>query len=229
MQSPDIFTERVSHLMKRNSLSKKDMASRLNVDYSTFWRKLKGKRNVDMSVLIQIARILGTSVSYLVGETDNPALPYVQDVPKRHSAKELHKMYGERARKRRKELGLSCEKVAEALGTTRVTVSRWELDTSEPDDRTKIALAKLLNTSVAYLIGETDNPNISETGKVDGSLANDMVLPEEPLKETLRSRTSDRLIFRYGECYIEVPDTPSNQEWFKEIVASVVTGGVIVG
>ena len=75
-QSPDIFTERVSRLMKRNSLSKKDMASRLNVDYSTFWRKLNGKRNIDLPVLIQIATILGTSVSYLVGETDNPVLPH---------------------------------------------------------------------------------------------------------------------------------------------------------
>lgn len=80
-QSPDIFTERVSRLMKRNSLSKKDMASRLNVDYSTFWRKLNGKRNVDIPVLIQIAGILGTSVSYLVGETDNPSLPVPSDAP----------------------------------------------------------------------------------------------------------------------------------------------------
>ena len=70
--SPDIFTERVSLLMKRNFLSKKDMATRLHVDYSTFWRKLNGRRNVDISALIQIAEILGTTVSYLIGETDNP-------------------------------------------------------------------------------------------------------------------------------------------------------------
>ena len=69
---PDIFTERVSLLMKRNFLSKKDMAMRLHVDYSTFWRKLNGRRNVDISALIQIAEILGTTVSYLIGETDNP-------------------------------------------------------------------------------------------------------------------------------------------------------------
>ena len=72
MQAIDIFTERVSKLMKLNSLSKKDMATRLNVDYSTFWRKLNGKRNVDISVLMQIAEILGTSVAYLIGETDKP-------------------------------------------------------------------------------------------------------------------------------------------------------------
>lgn len=80
-QSPDIFTERVNKLMKRNALSKKEMASRLNVDYSTFWRKLNGKRNVDIPVLIQIAGILGTSVSYLVGETDNPYLSATIEQP----------------------------------------------------------------------------------------------------------------------------------------------------
>lgn len=67
-------------------------------------------------------------------------------------------MNGERAKKRRKELKLSSEKIAQELGTTRVTVLRWENGTSEPDDRTKIALARILDTSVAYLIGETDNP-----------------------------------------------------------------------
>ena len=68
-------------------------------------------------------------------------------------------MDGERVRRRLKELGLTSEKIAQELGTTRVTVSRWENETSEPDDKTKIALAKLLKTTVSYLLGETDEPN----------------------------------------------------------------------
>ncbi|MBQ7216503.1 MAG: helix-turn-helix transcriptional regulator [Synergistaceae bacterium] len=138
-------------------------------------------------------------------------------------------MYGERAKRRRKELGLSGEKVAEALGTTRVTVSRWESDTSEPDDRTKMALAKVLNTSVAYLIGETDNPNISETGTGDGSLVVGAVLSDESSKETLHKETPGKLVFKQGDCYIEVPDTPSNQVWFKELTASVIRSKLAVG
>ncbi len=138
-------------------------------------------------------------------------------------------MYGERAKRRRKELGLSGEKVAEVLGTTRVTVSRWESDTSEPDDRTKIALAKLLNTSVAYLIGETDNPNISETGVGSSSFTPDIALLEEPSKETLHKETPGKLVFKQGDCYIEVPDTPSNQAWFKELSASVIKAKLAAG
>ncbi len=72
VQSSNIFTQRVNDLMKQRFLTKKDMAQRLNVDYSTFWRKLNGQRNVDMILLKQIADILGTSTAYLMGETDKP-------------------------------------------------------------------------------------------------------------------------------------------------------------
>ena len=78
-------------------------------------------------------------------------------------------MNGIRLKKRRKELGLSGEKIAQELGTTRVTVSRWETGTSEPDDKTKLELARLLNTTVSYLIGETDNPEKFVTAKTDTS------------------------------------------------------------
>ena len=67
-------------------------------------------------------------------------------------------MNGKRLKRLRKELGLSGENIAQALDTTRVTVLRWESGASEPSDKKKIALAKILHTSVAYLMGETDNP-----------------------------------------------------------------------
>lgn len=68
-------------------------------------------------------------------------------------------MEGLRIRTRRKKLGISGKDIADALNTTKVTVSRWETGKSEPDDKTKFELAKLLKTSVAYLMGETDNPD----------------------------------------------------------------------
>jgi len=72
-------------------------------------------------------------------------------------------MEGLRAKQRRKELKLSAQSVADELGTTRVTVSRWEAGISEPDDKTKKALAEVLKTSVSYLMGETDNPEPEKT------------------------------------------------------------------
>ena len=59
-------------LMEEQYLSKKDMAKRLGMEYLTFWRTLKGERGIDVVLLMQIAQVLGTSVAYLLGETDNP-------------------------------------------------------------------------------------------------------------------------------------------------------------
>lgn len=66
---------------------------------------------------------------------------------------------GKRMTERRKQLGVSPDKVAEALGVSRSTVYRYEsgeieklpLDALEP-------LAEVLQTSPAYLAGWTDNP-----------------------------------------------------------------------
>ena len=67
-------------------------------------------------------------------------------------------MNGVRLKNKRKELKISGQEIADALGTTRTTVYRWEAGLSEPNDSTKVELAKMLNTSVAYLMDETDNP-----------------------------------------------------------------------
>lgn len=66
-------------------------------------------------------------------------------------------MNGRRLKDRRKLFGMTAEVLAEKLNTTRVTVSRWESGASEPNDKTKLALAEILETSVSYLMGETDD------------------------------------------------------------------------
>ena len=86
-------------------------------------------------------------------------------------------MDGQRLKKKRKELGLSGEAIAKALETTKVTVSRWENGTSEPSDKKKAILARVLHTSVAYLMGETDNPEPIATNVVAHSQQEDNQQP----------------------------------------------------
>lgn len=69
---PEILQERTNRLMTERYMNKKDMAERLGMEYLTFWRKLKGKRGIDVILLMKMAQILGTTVSYLVGETNSP-------------------------------------------------------------------------------------------------------------------------------------------------------------
>ena len=90
-----------------------------------------------------------------------------------HREKVGNYMDGARIKSRRRELGLSAEKIAKVLGTTRVMVGRWEKGKHEPDDQTKIALAKILQTSVAFLIGETDDPVVHKSESPQREIAQD--------------------------------------------------------
>lgn len=78
---PEILMERTNKLMTERYINKKDMAERLGMEYLTFWRKLKGKRGIDVVLLMQIAHVLGTSAAYLLGETDNPSSDGVSEEP----------------------------------------------------------------------------------------------------------------------------------------------------
>ena len=69
---------------------------------------------------------------------------------------------GERLRSRRKELGISADKIAEALGVSRATVFRYEKgDIEKLPGSTLEPLAKILHTTPAYLMGweEYNVPN----------------------------------------------------------------------
>jgi transcriptional regulator with XRE-family HTH domain len=66
-------------------------------------------------------------------------------------------MNGKRIKNLRKRMELTATQLANMLGTTQVTIYRWEKGLHDPDDETKKKLAAILNTSVAYLIGESNN------------------------------------------------------------------------
>ena len=80
-QVSNTLIQRTNKLMTERYLSKKEMAERLGMEYLTFWRKLKGKRGIDVVLLMKIAQVLGTSVAYLLGETDNPVFKGTIDNP----------------------------------------------------------------------------------------------------------------------------------------------------
>lgn len=68
--------------------------------------------------------------------------------------------FGKRISILRKELGLSQTELANKLNTSVSVVSRYELDKMTPSVDTAKKLAKLLNTSVGYLLGENDNAEL---------------------------------------------------------------------
>lgn len=68
---------------------------------------------------------------------------------------------GERIKKRRIELGLSVDQLADRLGKNRATVYRYESNEIEKFPTTVVEpLAKALNTSPGYLMGWSDNDSM---------------------------------------------------------------------
>lgn len=68
-------------------------------------------------------------------------------------------MFGERLLSLRIELGFTQEQVAEKIGLplTQQKLSNYEKETVEPDTDTFIKLAKFYNTTVSYIVGDTNN------------------------------------------------------------------------
>lgn len=65
---------------------------------------------------------------------------------------------GHEIRQLRKNLRLSQEGLANLIGVSRSAVYDWERNAYSPEGENLVYLAKALGVSVAYLIGETDDP-----------------------------------------------------------------------
>lgn len=67
-------------------------------------------------------------------------------------------MIGSRLRRLRKELGITQTELAQAISVTKFTVSSYENEHTEPDDATKVLIARRLNVTLDYLLGVVDYP-----------------------------------------------------------------------
>ncbi len=99
---------------------------------------------------------------------------------------------GQRIKARRKELGISAEKLAESLGISPATVYRYEKGDIEkmPGDLLE-PLAKALYTTPAFLMG-WDDKGLSELSNLLELAANDnrLELATDILKELRQKRVS---------------------------------------
>ena len=65
---------------------------------------------------------------------------------------------GERIRKRRRDLNISQEALGTLVDVHANTIRKWEQGIRSPDIRDMNKLAEALDTTIAYLSGETENP-----------------------------------------------------------------------
>ena len=110
------------------------------------------------------------------------------------------------------------EELAEMMGIQRNTIWRWENQRANPNKNAMSRLASALNTTVAYLTGETDAPERPDHfGEV-----NEMIKPGPEAVKEPQIKTEDKGMLIYtssnGE-KIELPATEKGYALFERLLA----------
>ena len=123
-------------------------------------------------------------------------------------------VFGERLRKLR-EGKYTQEELAEKMNVHNITISKWENGIQEPHSKRVSELARVLGTTPAYLLGDTDNPEAN-------------AVPETSGRDISLDNKAGHLVFRHGDFIVDLPDTPENKNLYWRIVEKVLNGNVAV-
>ncbi|HRK54604.1 MAG TPA: helix-turn-helix transcriptional regulator [Cyclobacteriaceae bacterium] len=95
--------------------------------------------------------------------------------------------FGKRLRNARLHIGLSQNDLAEQLNTSNKMISRYERDEVKPSIEVALKLAKILNTSVGFLLGEVKFPEDPELESILRGILNIPENEQTKIKNTLVS------------------------------------------
>lgn len=146
---------RESALLWSFSANAKHGKPRQAADYDRAYRLAVGRDLVDAEDSIGVARVLKCNLFWAkrLTQTAKDVLDRKDRVPiLDEQSRGRQQSFGHRVGQRRRERGLSRTKLAEVMGVSRPTVSRWELDMNRPSADTLLALALALETSVDWLV-----------------------------------------------------------------------------
>jgi transcriptional regulator with XRE-family HTH domain len=87
--------------------------------------------------------------------------------------------FGKRLTECRKAKNLSQKELAEAFVTSHTTIGKYERDEMTPSIDAAKKLAKILGTTVGYLLGENDEANLFKDPKMLQRFQDISVLPEK--------------------------------------------------
>ena len=104
-------------------------------------------------VIILFAAFWGV-IGYLIYLLIKALRKYIRSEPVRREKSESARSLGEVLKKHRTECNMTQEFVAEAIGVSRQSVSKWESGASDPSTTNLIALAKLYGLTAEELLQE---------------------------------------------------------------------------
>ena len=135
-------------------------------------------------------------------------------------------MIGDRIKLLREGQKQSQEELANTIEMHSNTVARWERGELTPRGTSLARLAQALNTTTAYLLGETDNPKryTSRLLELVGTDGNESSLVTSEHSTLGDSEAVARLIYERpdGE-RLELPATPEGYALFEKLVVAMMT------
>ena len=136
---------------------------------------------------------------------------------------------GRRLKEQRKLLGISQETLAEKIDAHVNTIRRWEQGKQVPDVIDLEKLAEALQTTSAYLLGDSNDP---QHATIDNNFTTPEAMNVKDNPSFIREGDligSGRVLMYEdkGKRYI-FPATQENQAWFRELVTSAILGNTAV-
>ena len=129
----------------------------------------------------------------------------------------------ERIKVQRMHRRLKQAELADAVDVSIKTIQRWEKSDITPNATKMNLLAHALNTTVAYLSGETNNPERPKA--IDTTDTKEKTPEAEAVKVETQTRDRGELVFKLPNgSELRLPDTPENKILLRDIMASVITG-----
>lgn len=141
--------------------------------------------------------------------------------------------FSERLKSARTQERYSQSELSRIVGVKPNTVWRWENDKAKPDSETVVKIARALNTSVAYLLGETDIPETySEYKEKSESKITEKVKKitqeseQDNFRNTVLGWTDDFFILKKGDTEVRIPITDKTQtildNFMNKMLSSIV-------
>lgn len=134
-----IIGKRIKELRNIRNLNQHQVAQELQVSRQMYSSYESGKREPDLQTVVKIANYFGISLDELLNLDD-----YTE---------EEKKTVGGRIKQARIAKGLKQSELAEMLELAASTVALYEQNRREPNLKTIVKLAKILDLSLNYLLG----------------------------------------------------------------------------
>lgn len=178
--------ERLKSARKEAGLLQEEVAEHFNITQQAYQVWESGKRNPKKETIKRLSDFFGVSYSYLLGISDNVSIetPIIKTIPQENT-------FPERLKELRKLANLTQVEMAEALNVSQPAYVEWEKGRTQPTPDKFPLIAKVLNTSIDYLLQGA--PNESRLANFQGKTLGERLVFLRKNAGLTQAEVADRL------------------------------------